>query len=121
MDDPISTATWAALLAQWTHFAQSALALPASGESGRWRRAVPDIIALQALTFALAQIDSLPAQEQRLGLDRAALGIKSHERSLTSLWSGHALPEPLSELLTDAHNALALAQTRTPAPPSRLP
>lgn len=112
MAQPLSPATWAALLAHWTHFAQSAAALPTEGEPGRWRRAVPDIIGLQAITFALGDLDSLPLQERNLGLDRAELGVTAHIRSIHDLWRGEDLPPGLVDLIDDARLALSLAHSR---------
>ena len=43
--------TWAVLLARWTDFARSALALPEVGEPGLVRQSVTDIITLQAVWF----------------------------------------------------------------------
>ena len=88
-------------------FARSALALPETGEAGRMRQAVPEIIGLQAVWFALGQIDELEGQERALGLDRARVLIDRHTAAVHRLWSGRALPVELEELIADADRAWA--------------
>lgn len=51
--------TWAVLLARWTEFARSAVALPKEGEAGLVRQSVADIITLQAVWFALGDRKSV--------------------------------------------------------------
>jgi hypothetical protein len=96
--------TWTGLLAQWVQFAQASLALPADAESERWRSSVPAIINLQAVMFALADLDRLEADEHCLALDKAELVIRAAESSLAQVWK-HA-PASVSEILIDAHAAL---------------
>ncbi|MCC6425956.1 MAG: hypothetical protein IT435_03960 [Phycisphaerales bacterium] len=99
-DDAI---TWAALLAKWTEFAQAALALPKDEQGKRWRAAVPDIIALQAITHALSEIDSLTRPGERaLGIDRAQIQIRTHGGNLHRLWGDEPLMPQLAELISDA-------------------
>ena len=101
--------TWAGLLGKWTEFAQSAIALPDEGEGGRLKRAVPDIIGLQAIAQALAEIDELPPEERALGVDRAEIGIREHIGSIHTLWIGEPLHEGVAELIDDASAALLAA------------
>lgn len=108
----IEPATWAALLAHWTDFARSALALPRTVDGDRWRRSVPTIIGLQAVTFALGDLGNLPDDEAALGRDRAEILIGRHDAELGAIWSDEGLPVPLSELLSDARAALKLAGGR---------
>lgn len=114
--DTQDTLTWSALLARWTDFARAAVALPDTGEPGRWKRAVPDVIALQAVYHALGETGSLPAGERALGLDRAEVLIKKHAARLGELWVGAPMPGLLAELVADARAALKQARDReTPA------
>lgn len=99
--------TWASLLAHWAEFAAASRGLPSSGEGTRWKRAVPAIIGLQAVTFALAEVHELAHDEQALARDRAELLIRGHAQHLGELWPGEPLPVQLEELIADARAALA--------------
>ncbi|MBX3363439.1 MAG: hypothetical protein KF866_01630 [Phycisphaeraceae bacterium] len=101
--------TWAALLAHWTHFAQASLALPDT--QARWKHAVPDIIALQAVTFAAADLDTLPNDERALGVDRAEVLLGKHVAAVHALWHGQMLPDALRELIDDARLAVTRARS----------
>jgi hypothetical protein len=101
--------TWAALLGKWAEFARSAVALPDDGDEGRLKKSVPDIIALQSITHALAEIDELDADERALGLDRAEIGIREHASAINAIYAGEPMPEALTELIEDARLALAAA------------
>jgi hypothetical protein len=101
--------TWAALLAKWTEFAKSAVALPTDGEGGRLRRAVPALIGLQALTHALADLNQLPKGERSVGLDKASILITRYTGELTSIWQGQGPPEVV-DLASDARRAWEAAQ-----------
>ena len=109
--DPLSTRklTWAVLLARWVEFAQSALALPDNKQGQLMRRSVPDIITLQAVWFALGELDQLDASQRALGLDRAELLIDGHSRALIDRWQDAQLPDPLIELIDDARQRLTEA------------
>ncbi len=102
--------TWAALLGQWVEFARSAVALSTEGEGGRWRAAVPDLIALQAVWFALGELDELPADEKALGIDRAGVLVEKHAGALKTQWADAALPEGIAELIEDAKQRWQEAQ-----------
>lgn len=108
-ENPMPAASWASLLGRWTEFAQSAVALPSEGEAGRWKRVVPDVIGLQALCFALGDVDGLAGQERALGLDRAAVLIRKHAGAINEAWRGEPMPELLDELIGDARACLAAA------------
>src|SRR5258705_12300610 len=99
--------TWAALLAKWTEFAKSAVALPAEGEGGRLRRAVPAVIGLQAVTHALAELSLLPEGERAVGLDKASVLIARYSDDLSMIWDGR-VPGEVGELALDAEQALRL-------------
>jgi len=105
--------TWPALLAHWTQFAQSSLALPKTAEGDRWRAAVPAIIGLQAVTFALGDLDRLAdgaGGERALALDKSDLLIRKHAAELHDLWRGEPLHAELATLIDDARAALAAAR-----------
>ena len=77
--------TWAVLLARWTDFARSAVALPQDGEAGMVRQSVTDIITLQAVWFALGHLDDLEGPERALGLDRSGVLISRHSAAIRTL------------------------------------
>jgi hypothetical protein len=97
--------TWAVLLARWTDFARSAVALPEVGEPGLVRQSVTDIITLQAVWFALGQMDGLSEAERTLGLDRAGVLIRRHRDAIETRFSEKPLPEDLISLLDDVTEA----------------
>lgn len=117
--------TWPALLAHWTAFAQASLALPKTAEGDRWRAAVPAIVGLQAVTFALADLDRLrtggeggesgevggerEGGERALAIDRADMLIRKHSAQLHDLWAGEPLHPEIARMIEDARAALAAA------------
>jgi len=103
--------TWAALLAHWVQFARSAVALPDDTEGRAWRAAVPDLIRLQAVYFALGELGGLPADQRRLGLDRAEVLIERSADALRRAWDGGP-PDAVDELVRDARSRLAEAARR---------
>lgn len=109
--DPGPDPTWGVLLAKWSQFAQAAVSLPKNEHGERWRSVVADIIGLQAVTFALRDLGELPADERALGLDRAAVLIRSHAKAIHAAWGAEPLPEQLLELIGDAQKARELAES----------
>lgn len=104
--------TWASLLAQWSAFAQASRALPRDADGDRWRAATTPIIELQAVTFALADLDKLTAPGERaLGLDRAEIIIRKGADTLAALWRDEPLPTEVSRLIDDARAALLAARS----------
>lgn len=103
---PLDTLTWAALLARWTNLAQAAKALPPGVEGDRWRRALPALVALDAIAHALAELHELPESERALGQDRADLLIRTHASELHARWRGEDLPSSVREWIDDARRAL---------------
>ncbi|MFN7020821.1 MAG: hypothetical protein ACK4WH_05775 [Phycisphaerales bacterium] len=111
MSAPASELTWASLLAHWTAFAQSSLALPKSAEGQRWKDAVPAIIGLQAISHALAEIDTLsPVADRGVAIGLATVGIQTHAGTLRSLWKDQPLHPELSALIADATAAISAAK-----------
>jgi hypothetical protein len=102
--------TWTGLLGRWIEFAQAALALPDDAEGDRWRRSVPAIINLQAVTFALADLGSIPWEEHDLARDRAEILVRKNAAEMEDAWRSVAMPPELLELLADANSALAHAE-----------
>jgi len=100
------TLTWTALLAKWMDFARASLAAPKDAEGDRWRAAVPAVINLQAVTFALADLARLPEEERPLGRDRAELLIRENTAKLHDIWRGEPMPDSLLEISADARAAL---------------
>jgi hypothetical protein len=105
------TLTWSALLARWTEFAASAVALPDSGEPGRWKRAVPQIVTLQAVVHALDELDELEPEEIPVALDRAALAVREAVRTVQDIWDGDALPPEAQDLCDESEAAIILAES----------
>ena len=114
--------TWAVMLGRWVEFAKAAVALPGDEvgsveggkEGGRWRASVPDVVGLQAVWFALQDLDELAVDERALGLDRAGVLIERHAGALRSRWGGgDEMPEALAELIEEAEAALAAAVAGT--------
>ena len=102
--------TWAVLLARWTDFARSAVALPEAGEPGLVRQSVTDIITLQAVWFALRQMDELSESERAIGLDRAGVLIARHRGAIEARFGDALLPEGLQSLLNDVEEAYSSQQ-----------
>lgn len=103
--------TWAVLLARWTEFARSAVALPTEGAGGRWRESVPAIIGLQAIALALRDLDEHELEEDRsLAIDTASVGVDRHAQELAAIWADEPWPEEVHELLEDARRAIANAE-----------
>ena len=103
--------TWTVLLAGFARLAKASLALPADQLGDRWRNSIASIIALQSVTFALADLHRLDAAERPLALDKAEMLIAEHERLIRGLWSAApVLPESLADLIIDARAALSAAR-----------
>ncbi len=111
--------TWTVLLAGFARLAKASLALPADQLGERWRTTIPSIIALQSVTFALADVHRLDPAERPLALDKAEILITEHERLIRGLWSAApVLPDSLADLIIDARAALHAAARRAPLPPN---
>ena len=104
--------TWTGLLAQWIQFARASLALPEESEGPRWRASVASIINLQAVTFALADLDRLRSEERALALDKGELLIRRSAAELQRIWLPSALPDALEEIVADAQLALQTASAK---------
>jgi len=112
--------TWAALLGRWVEFARSALALPDNTVGTAMRESVPDIIMLQAVWFALKDMDALTDGERGLGLDRAEILIDKHAAALDRRWAEAGqtpIPTQLIDLIDDARSQFASAAKKCPPQP----
>lgn len=106
--------TWPALLAHWLNFAQTSIAFPKTPEGDRLRAAVPSIINLQAVTFALAELHLLPQPDRPAAIDKAAHLIDQHATLLTDLFAKDPNPE-IASLISDARATLdAVRSNRQP-------
>lgn len=105
----VAQLTWAALLARWIEFARSAAALPRDADGKRLRACVPDLITLQAVWFALGELDQLPADEKSLGLDRAQVLIDRHAGAILERFARDGVPPLMAELVEDARTRLRQA------------
>lgn len=101
MPDPAAL-TWTTLLAGWTEFAQSAVALPDTGDGARWRQSVAPAIALHAVAMALRELIKIDPEERPLAMDRAEMTIREQAAILNQAWHGEPMPESLTELIDDA-------------------
>lgn len=73
--------------------------------------AVPAIINLQAVTFALGEIDQLTREGERaVALDKSEIIIRSATGQLHALWRGEPLPNELVALMHDAGVAMEVAR-----------
>ncbi len=108
---PTDPETWSGLLAHWTTLAKAAVALPEDAAGVRWRESIPCLIGLHALACALGDLARLPAGERSLALDRAEVAIREHASSVHRIWGSEPLPEAVSELIEDARQSLARAET----------
>lgn len=105
--------TWTALLGRWMQFAQATLALREEDDGEKWRASVPAIINLQAVTFALADLDRLPPEEYALAIDKAELLITTSAAQLDAIWADAVRSPSLNEIIADARHALAMRSGNT--------
>lgn len=93
-------------------FARSAVALSDDASGKAMKATVSDVITLQAVWFALQHLEDLDADEQAIGLDRAAILIERSEASIGHHWRDAARPEMIDELIQDAREMLETASKR---------
>jgi hypothetical protein len=108
--DPVTLSAWSMLLAKWVELAQASVAFPKTADGDRWRAAVPAIIGLQAVACALGEVDTIPAAERGIAIDRAEVLTRTHIAQLHGLWRGEPLPDLLAELIADARHAAHAAR-----------
>ena len=109
---PTEKITWALLLGRWVDFARSAVALPRDEEGRRLRASVADIIMLQAVWFALRDVETLDAAQQALGRDRAGVLIDRHAGAIEERYAEATMPAMVRELIDEARQQLSTAQAK---------
>lgn len=114
MDSPteplrVDDLTWATLLGRWLDFARASVALPKDAQGLRWKASVAPVITLQAITFALGQLNDLPEDERAFGLDRAEILLRQESGNLNTTWRGEPMAPAILELMSDAARALRSA------------
>ncbi|MDE0888018.1 MAG: hypothetical protein OSA40_01030 [Phycisphaerales bacterium] len=110
---PTDLVTWTTLLGHWTDLVKAGEGLRRAANSNpdaaRWRDSIPEVIRLQAITFALGDLDRLHASDRGLARDRAGIGIEAATNVLDSVWAGLPIPEALTEIAQDASQSLQAA------------
>ncbi|MAH65112.1 MAG: hypothetical protein CMJ27_01785 [Phycisphaerae bacterium] len=108
---PTELVTWTTLLGHWTDLVKAGEGLRRSTDEDdrAWRASIPEVIRLQAITFALAELDRIEGPDRGLARDRAAIGVEEASARLDVLWSGVSMPETLLEIAADASLALETA------------
>lgn len=96
---------WATLLAGWTDFARSAVALPADPQGQRWKDSIAPAIALHAVALALGELIKVDPDERPLAMDRAEMTIREQASALNQAWRSEPMPDSLTELIDDARHA----------------
>ncbi|MDG2423984.1 MAG: hypothetical protein P8M22_08400 [Phycisphaerales bacterium] len=97
--------SWAALLGRWMDFARASAALPRTPEGDQWRSSVSPMITLQAVTFALSELEQVDAAERMLGWDRGEMLCEEAIEQLDQIW-GPAAPPEIIEVVEQAEAAL---------------
>ncbi|MAD19424.1 MAG: hypothetical protein CMJ52_04280 [Planctomycetaceae bacterium] len=103
--------TWTTLLGHWTDLVKAGEGLRASTDQDAeaWRASIPEVIRLQSITFALAELDRIDVPDRGLARDRASIGVEEASSRLDELWSGVPMPEALLDIASDASSALERA------------
>ena len=106
-DSTLPDLKWPALAAHWAVLAKASVKLPDDTDGRRWRGAVPSIIALQAVTLALQDLQAALHPDAPLYCDRAGHLIDEHSAKILRLWTPDPPPTPMIELIDDARTNLA--------------
>lgn len=110
---PTDLVTWTTLLGHWTDLVKAGEGLRRAADfdadAARWRDSIPEVITLQAITFALGDVDRLDASDRGLARDRAGIGIEAASGVLESVWEGVSIPGGLLEIADDAAHAMEAA------------
>ena len=112
-DLPTAVVTWTTLLARWTALVKAGeglvLATPDEADAQRWRASIPEIVILQAVTFALGDLESLAGIDRSIARDRADLAVTESCGRLDGVWRGLEMPAGLLEVASDARRAVRLS------------
>ena len=100
--------TWAVLLGRWVDFARSSLALKDDAAGRRLRQSMSDIIMLQAVWFAVQNLDELDDQQRAVGVDRAQVLFDKHARALQDRFDND-MPDQVRTLIEDAARQIEAA------------
>lgn len=101
--------SWTALLGRWMDFAAASLAIPEEADGDRWRASVAPVISLQAVTFALGDLERLDMEDRPYARDTAAVLIRDAAEALGRIWDRAARPALIEEIVRDAPLALEAA------------
>ncbi|MFO0826628.1 MAG: hypothetical protein U0572_00635 [Phycisphaerales bacterium] len=104
---PLEPMTWAGLLSRWMEITKASVALPETGDAGRWKRSIPSFIELQATICALGELAAIPEPDRPLARDRAEIVVRRAAQRLHRVWSGAQMPEELVELERSAQAGLS--------------
>ena len=99
--------TYEALLVHSVSVASAARVLPANDEGDRLRGSLPAMLAIQAVTLALANLHRLPEGQYAVGQDMAEVELRTRARELNELWRTHAMPDEMLELMQSCREAIA--------------
>ena len=110
---PTGLITWTTLLSHWTSLVKAGeglvMAAPDDADAHRWRDSIPEIMTLQAITFALGDLESLSEPDRPLARDRADLAVTESSAALDRCWKGVEMPPMLLEIASDARRAVEIA------------
>jgi hypothetical protein len=113
-DPANSGVVWMGLLAHAAHLVSAASVVPPEQEGDRWRRSMPAIIGLQALTLALGwSVERAQKGDRRdlaVACDRAGILIRQHRAELAQAWGESSIPAGIGELVDDAEKVYASAR-----------
>ena len=104
-DFPVHALTWTGLLGHWLEYARASTTWTGP-EGAAWREAVPTIIRLQAVTFALEDLARLPRDERAWARDKADVLIEQSVAELRAIWSDGPLPDEAATIVETARNTL---------------
>jgi hypothetical protein len=99
--------TYEALLVHSVSVASAARALPENDQGDRLRGSLPAMLAIQAVTLALANLHRLPEDQYAVGQDLAEVELRTRARELNELWRTHAMPDEMLDLMRLCHEAIA--------------
>ncbi|MAC18143.1 MAG: hypothetical protein CMJ23_00400 [Phycisphaerae bacterium] len=110
---PTGLITWTTLLSHWTSLVKASeglvMASPDDPDAHRWRDSITEIVTLQAVTFALGDLEAMAEPDRALARDRADLAVTESAAGLDREWRGVEMPPMLLEIAADARRAVEAA------------
>lgn len=98
---------WSALLGRWIDLVKAGHGMPEIGDGRKWQASVTSIIELQATTFALDDLETLPEADRPLARDRGCVLIETARDRLAVAWDGaEEIPDEIRLILATANAAL---------------